>query len=254
MKQIIALLLFFTSTTLLAQSADEIFTNANTLYKEGKYKEAIKLYEDIVATKNVSSELYYNLGNTYYKLNKVAECIYNYEKSIQLDPLNQDAQNNLIIAKRLTIDRIEELPNSIFQKLNENFVQKFTYNTWAVAVVFLSFLASILFLMYYFSYTSSKKRFFFTTSILSFILLVTTLIVTNYHYNESINTIEAIIFSERVSVKNEPNENANELFILHEGTKVKIVDTVDDWNKIKLVDGKTGWILKDEIKLFNFFL
>ena len=248
MKQIIALLLFFTSTILLAQTADEMFTNANTLYKEGKYQEAIKLYEDIVATKNVSSELYYNLGNTYYKLNKVAECIYNYEKSIQLDPLNQDAQNNLIIAKRLTLDRIEELPKSVFQKLNENFLQKFTYNTWAIIVVFLSFLASFLFLMYYFSYNSSKKRLYFTTSILSFLLLIISIVITVTQYNQSNKNIEAIIFSEEIEIKNAPTNDANEIFTLHEGTKVKILDTVDDWKKIKLVDGKTGWMLSKKLK------
>ena len=248
MKKIIALLLFFTSTILLAQTADEMFTNANTLYKEGKYQEAIKLYEDIVATKNVSSELYYNLGNTYYKLNKVAECIYNYEKSIQLDPLNQDAQNNLIIAKRLTLDRIEELPKSVFQKLNENFLQKFTYNTWAIIVVFLSFLASFLFLMYYFSYNSSKKRLYFTTSILSFLLLIISIVITVTQYNQSNKNIEAIIFSEEIEIKNAPTNDANEIFTLHEGTKVKILDTVDDWKKIKLVDGKTGWMLSKKLK------
>ena len=248
MKKIIALLLFFTSTILLAQTADEMFTNANTLYKEGKYQEAVKLYEDIVASKNVSSELYYNLGNGYYKVNKVAACIYNYEKSIQLDPLNQDAQNNLIIAKRLTLDRIEELPKSVFQKLNKNFLQKFTYNTWAVIVVFLSFLVSFLFLSYYFSYASSKKRLFFTTSILSFLLLIISIVITVTQYKQASKNIEAIIFSEEIEIKNAPTNDANEIFTLHEGTKVKILDTVDDWKKIKLVDGKTGWMLSKKLK------
>jgi tetratricopeptide (TPR) repeat protein len=250
MKQVIVLLLFLISTIISAQTADELFANANTLYKNGKHQEAIKLYEKIETAGNVSSELYYNLGNAYYKLNKVAPSIYNYEKAIQLDPLNEDALNNLIIAKRLTLDRIEELPKSILQKINKNFLQKFTYNTWAIIVILFSFLAATLFLLYYFSYTPSKKRLFFTTSILSFILLFITLTITYSQYNQSKNTVEAIIFSEEVEVKNAPTNDANEIFTLHEGTKVKILDAVDDWKKIKLVDGKIGWLLSKNLKEF----
>lgn len=253
MKQVIALLLFFISSIIVAQAADELFVNANSLYKDGKYVDAVKLYEEIITTKNVSSELYYNLANTYYKLNKVAPAIYNYEKALQLNPLNEDAQNNLIIAKRLTLDRIEELPKTVLQKINENFLQKLTYNTWAIIVILLSFLASFLFLAYYFSYAPGKKRLFFTTSILSFLLVIISLIITYSQYNQSIKNIEAIIFSEEIEIKNAPTNDADEIFTLHEGTKVNILDTVDDWNKIKLVDGKTGWMLSKNLKQLDNF-
>jgi tetratricopeptide (TPR) repeat protein len=161
MKQVIILLLFLISNIVSAQTADELFASANNLYKDGKYQEAIKLYQKIESSKNVSSELYFNLGNSFSKLNKIAPSIYNYEKALQLNPLNEDAQNNLIIIKRLTLDRIEKLPTSIFQKINKNFFQKFSYNTWAVFSIILSFLASLLFLCYYFYFTPSKKRLFF---------------------------------------------------------------------------------------------
>lgn len=251
MRQIIILILFFISTVVLAQKANELFITANTLYKDGKYQEAVKLYEEIETSKNVSSELYYNLGNAYYKLNKVAPCIYNYEKALILNPLNEDAKNNLLIAKRLTLDRIEELPESIFQKINKNILQKITYNSWAIIVIALSFLAAVLYLFFYFSDTPNKKRLFFTTSILSFLLLIVSLFITFSQHNQANNTIEAIVFSEEVEVKNEPINDSNELFTLHEGTKVKVLDTVDDWSKIKLVDGKTGWLISKEIKLLN---
>ncbi|QXP73350.1 tetratricopeptide repeat protein [Tenacibaculum sp. AHE15PA] len=248
MRQAIVLILFFISTVVLAQNANELFVTANTLYKDGKYQEAIKLYEKIEASKKVSSELYYNLGNAYYKLNKVAPSIYNYEKAILLNPLNEDAKNNLVIAKKLTLDRIEELPKSVFQRINENFLQKITYNTWAIIVLLLSFSAAILYLFFYFSDTPNKKRFFFTTSILSFILLIAAFAITYSQYNQSKNTINAIVFSEEVDVKNAPTKDADEIFMLHEGTKVKVLDTVDKWNKIKLVDGKIGWLLSENLK------
>lgn len=249
MKRIIVILLFFTAHFVLAQAVNDTFAKANTLYKEKKYSEAIKLYDEIENSGKVSSELYFNLGNAYYKLNQVAPSIYNYEKALLLDPLNEDAQNNLIIAKRLTLDRIEELPKSIFQKINDNFLQKLSYDTWAVITVLLSFVASFLFLMFYFSYTPSKKRLFFTTSILSFILLITTLAITFTQYNQSKSNIEAIVFNEEVEIKNAPTDDSDAIFTLHEGTKIKVLDAVDDWNKIKLADGKIGWVKSNVIKV-----
>ncbi|CAM1334162.1 tetratricopeptide repeat protein [Tenacibaculum aestuariivivum] len=248
MKQIIVLLLFIISSISLGQTNDELFKNANTFYKKGNYKEAIKLYEKIESGKNVSSELYYNIGNTYYKLNKVAPAIYNYEKALQLNPLNEDARNNLIIAKRLTLDRIEELPLTILQKINKNFLQKLSYTNWAILVIIFSFLASILFLFYYFSDAPNKKRLFFITSIVTFLVVIISLCITFSQYNQSKSNIEAIIFSGQSIVKNAPTSDADEIFILHEGTKVKILDTVDTWYKIKLNDGKTGWMLAENLK------
>ena len=244
-----AILLFlFVSTITLAQSANDLFLKANSLYKEGKYEEAIQLYEQIENENTVSSELYYNLGNCYYKINKVAPSIYNYEKALLLDPLNEDAQNNLILAKRLTLDRIEALPKSIFQKFNENYLQKFTYNTWGVITIALSFIASILFLLFYFSDASSKKRIYFTSSIISFLLLVISLTISYTQYSQSKNSIQAIIFTEEVSVSNEPTSSSSEVFTLHEGTKVNVLDSVDNWKKIKLSDGKIGWVSSENLK------
>ncbi|MBE7687010.1 tetratricopeptide repeat protein [Tenacibaculum finnmarkense] len=252
MRKCIVLLVFLIPNILLAQTADQLFENANSLYKEGKYIDAIKVYKQLESSKNVvCSEVYFNLANAYHKLHKVAPAIYNYEKALQLNPLNSDAQNNLKIAKRLTLDRIEELPLTFLQRINYNVLQKFTYNTWAIFVVILSFLASILFVFYYFSYTPSKKKVFFATSTTSFLLLIITLSITYFQYNQSKNKIEAIVFSEKMAVKNAPTNDADRLFTLHQGTKVLVIDTVDNWNKIKLSDGKTGWVISGSIKLLH---
>ena len=248
MKKITLLFVLFTGL-LSAQTVDELFTEANKAYKEAKYNEAIELYQKIEAEGKISSELYFNLGNSYYKLNKVAPTIYNYEKALQLDPLNEDAANNLVFAKRLTLDVIEELPKSFFQKLNENYLQKFSFNQWAIIVVIFSFVASILFLLFYFSVTSSRKRLYFVTSIISFLLLIISLTITYNQYTFSKNNIEAIIFAEKAEVKNAPTLNTSAIFTLHEGTKVKVLDAVDNWKKIKLADGKIGWIIASELKV-----
>jgi len=252
MKNIVAFLLLFTSI-ISAQNASSLFSEANNLYKEGKYQDALNLYKQIENQKSYSSELYYNIGNCYYKLNQVAPTIYNYEKSLALNPQNEDAQNNLIIAKRLTLDRIEKLPQTLFQKLDKQLFQQFHYETWAIITIVLSIIASILFLLFYFSNIPSKKRLFFVASISCFLLLISTFLISFQQYNTTSNNIEAIIFSKETGVNNAPTINSEEVFILHEGTKVRILDTVDDWNKIKLIDGKIGWILNKNLKIIHNF-
>lgn len=252
MKNFIILLVFITNLV-SAQNVDTLFSDANTLYKTGKYKKAIETYQKIEESEQISSELYFNLGNCYYKLNQVAQSIYNYEKALLIDPYNVDAKNNLIIAKRLTLDRIEELPKSLFQKLNINYLQKFHYNTWALIVVTLSIIAGILFLFFYFSNNPAKKRFYFIISIVSFLLLLTSLIITYKQHDTHIKTKKAIIFAKEVSIKNAPTPDSEEIFTLHEGTKVKILDTVDNWKKIKLTDGKIGWLLSKDVKILSIF-
>lgn len=248
MKNILFLLVLVCSGFATAQTSDALFSEANQLYKDGKYDQAIDLYKKIIAQDEISSELYYNLGNAHYKRNQVAPTIYNYEKALQLNPTNEDARNNLIFAKRLTLDRIEALPKSFFERFNENVLQKLSYNSWAKLSVFLSILGAILFLLFYFSDLPKRKRLFFTISIICFLSLLLSLAITYHQFNTTKNNIEAIIFAEEVSVQNEPTNNADEAFTLHEGTKVNVVDSVDDWKKIKLIDGKIGWMLAKDLK------
>ncbi len=248
MKKILFLLVVIISSLSSAQTPYELFKTANSLYKEGKYKEAINIYQKIKETDQISSELYYNLGNSYYKLNKVAATIYNYEKALQLNPLNKDAKNNLTFAKKLTLDAIEKLPKTFLQKIEENYLQKLSYNQWAIVVVVFSFLASLLFLLFYFAETPSKKRLYFTTSILLFILLISAVSITFKEYHFSKNNRHAIVFAKKTAIKNAPTLNSDNVFSLHEGTRVTILDEVDNWKKIKLADGKIGWMLSNELK------
>ena len=252
MKRIFFLLLII-ANSVTAQNVDSLFVSANNLYKNGKFNEAILLYKKVESKALVSSELYYNLGNSYYKLNKVGPSIYYYEKALKLNPLNEDVKNNLIFAKRLALDNIEQLPQTLLQKFNTNYLQKLSYNQWAIVAIIFSVLASLLFLLFYFAEGSSKKRFYFTTSIVSFIILITSLFITYNQYNLSKNKIEAIVFAEKTDVRNAPTLNSEEVFTLHEGTKVFVLDGVDNWKKIKIKDGKLGWVIASDIKLLNDF-
>jgi tetratricopeptide (TPR) repeat protein len=250
MKKLLSIISFLFVTVVVAQSNSSLFEKANNAYKSENYQEAIKLYQQIEAKDSISSTLYFNLGNAYYKLNNVANTIYYFEKALMLDPLNNDAANNLEFAKRMTIDNIEVLPKTFFQRFEENYIQKLSYNQWAILSVVFSFLAAILFLLFYFSSISSKKRVYFLTSILSFLLLAVSVFTTYHQYQRAINTKYAIVFAAKISVSNAPTTNSEEVFVLHEGTKVNVLDTLDNWKKIKLADGKIGWISADALKEF----
>jgi uncharacterized protein YgiM (DUF1202 family) len=128
-------------------------------------------------------------------------------------------------------------------------LQKLSYNQWAFATVILGFLASFLFLMFYFSENSSKKRGYFVTSILGFLLFFASIFTTYNQFSVSKNTVYAIVFSEKTEVKNGPTPTSEEVFTLHEGAKVAVLDSVDNWKKIKLADGKIGWLISNEIKI-----
>lgn len=247
MKKVIILLLFL-SGGIGAQTTTVLFEKANDAYKKTNYEEAIDLYKKIEEQQLVSSTLYFNLGNSYYKINDVASTIYYYEKALILNPLNKDAATNLEFAKRMTIDTIEELPKTFFQRFEVNYIKMFSYNQWGIISVVFSFLAALLFLLFYFTTSSGKKRLFFITSVFSFLLLLISIGTAFNQYNKAINTKYAIIFAPKAIIKNAPTENAEEVFTLHEGTKINVLDAVDNWKKIRLADGKIGWISADDLK------
>lgn len=249
MKKILFLLLVVTSS-INAQSVDSLFVQANNLYKTEQFQAAIDIYNKIESKNMISSDLYYNLGNSYYKLNKVGPAIFYYEKALQLSPDNEDVKNNMVFAKRLALDNIKPLPKTIWQKINKNYLQLLTYNEWAMIVVVFSFLAGLLFLLYYFNNTSGKKRLFFVTSMVAFICLFISLTITYNQYSYLKNTKEAIVFSAESEIRNAPTFNSEKVFTLHEGTKVFVLDAVDNWKKIKIADGKLGWIIASEIQEF----
>lgn len=250
MKKFLFLLLLI-ANSLAAQNIDSLFNSANELYRNGNFDKAIESYKQILEQDAISDELFYNLGNSYYKLNKVGPSIFYYEKALQLNPLNQDVKNNLVFAKRLALDNIEEVPKTFLQKFNANYLQKLSYNEWAIVTIVFVLLSAVLFLLFYFAYTPTKKRFFFTLAIISFILFVAVISITYNQYNFSKNTKEAIVFATKTEVRNAPTLNSEEVFTLHEGTKVIVLDAVDNWKKIKLADGKIGWIISDEIKMLD---
>jgi tetratricopeptide (TPR) repeat protein len=249
----ITILLFCCFTAYGASQNNQRFEEANTLYNDNKYAEAIDKYESILDSDMHSAALYFNLGNANYKLNNIAPSIYYYEKALQLSPKDKDIANNLAFAKNMTIDAIDNVPEVGFSRIIKNIVNSFNTDTWAKIAIGGVLLFVLLFLMYHFSYRTSKKRIAFIISVLS--LLIGCFSVAMAFQKDRLNKKDnpAIVFAQESRVKVDPNQTSEEVFRLHEGTKVQVLDTYEDWKKIQLSDNSTGWIPSKDIKLLKLF-
>jgi tetratricopeptide (TPR) repeat protein len=227
---------------------EALFEKANTAYNAGNYPEAVSRYTEVLKNGEESAELYFNLGNAHYKLNHIAESVYNYEKALLLDPADQTIKNNLEFASNMVLDDIKEVPKSGLSNFITNAISVFSFNGWAWIAISGAAIFSILFLLYYFSIASKWKRVFFTVAITAVVISFISLIFGFYMKNDTQNREFAIVFAEEVPVRNEPNLRGNELFMLHEGTKVQILNTFQDWVQLELVNGSTGWMDKSSVK------
>lgn len=253
MKKFIFYILVFSLSLNLGAQNSTLFEQGNTLYNDGKYAEAIEKYETILATKNHSAELYYNLANAHYKLNNVAPSIYYFEKALQLNPEDAEIKNNIAFARNMTVDAIDTVPEVGFSRFIKSAINWLSFNNWSKLAVACVFLFVILFLTYYFAYTSNRKRIAFLTSIVSLIIALVSVTMAFQKYSLEASDNPAIVFSQESIVKTEPNLRSEEAFRLHEGTKVQVLENIKDWNKIKIADGTIGWVSSGDIKLLNVF-
>lgn len=244
MKYLVYIFLFITSFV-FAQSG---FEKGNVLYQKGQYEQAIQAYESVLDSRQQSADLYFNLGNCYYKLNKVAPSIYNYEKALVLAPEDIDITNNLKFAQKLTIDEVKEVPKVGFAKLLHDFTGMYHYNSWAwISIVFgLMFLG--FFIGYYFSLAAVLKRIFFFGMFVWVLFLLVSVGAAIFEKNHFVTDRPAIVFAEVTEVKSEPQKASPATFILHEGTKVFVKEILGKWKKIELTDGTEGWIESQAIR------
>ncbi len=252
MKKLLYILVFALSAISLAQN-NELFDQANALYNEGKFSDAINKYEAIIKNGQHSAELYYNLGNAHYKLNNIAPSIYYYEKALQLKPNDKEILNNIAYAKNMTIDDIEAVPKLGLSRFLNKAINTLSFDNWATLSIIFVVGFVLLFVTYFFTFSTSKKRLAFVSGLGSLLIGLICLSFAFKKQNLDKNNNPAIVFAKETEVKSEPNLGSTEAFVLHEGTKVQVLDTINNWKKIKLADGKTGWIISGDIKLLNTF-
>lgn len=245
MKTLKIIIAFFLPVLVFGQNQ---FDKANELYQEEKYQEAVQAYEQFLEAGLHSADVYFNLGNAYYKLNKVAPAIYNYEKALLLEPNNKNVKNNLKFAQNMMIDTVKEVPRVGFNEWLQDFTSVYHYDTWAKIAIGFSFLVLLSFIAYYFIPKMGVKRIFFGLAVLFLIGSVLSVVISAFEKNQTESYNPAIVFSESVSVKSEPNQTSNNVALIHEGTKVYVLESLDNYYKVELPNGTEGWLVQNSVK------
>lgn len=242
-KKLIILIMLFVLETSFGQTTPEfLFNEGNKAYNAADYENAISLYEQTIKMGNHSAELYYNLGNANYRLNKVAESIYYFEKAKLMRPKDKDILTNSAFANNMTIDAIEKIPISQIDQINKFIIGIFSFEIWTYFTLILLWIFTILFLGYlFFIRTILKRRFFFSSLGILLLFIFSFSITYSIDQNEK-NRKFAILFSKQIDIWSEPNQQGDRLFVLHEGTKVQLLDSLEEWQKIRIANGSEGWI------------
>ncbi|MDR1525727.1 MAG: tetratricopeptide repeat protein [Tannerella sp.] len=228
-----------------AQDAD--IKAAETAYTSEQYDRATELYESVLKNYGDSFELYYNLGNSYYKMGKTAHAILNYERALLIKPGDGDVRFNLEMAKQQTVDKIEPLQDFFLKKWFRSVQNLISVDSWATAGILCFVLFICCLVLFFFSKWMRLKKMGFYLGILLFVVIIFANIFAYNQKEELINRNGAIVFSPTVTIKSSPDNSGTDLFVLHEGTKVFIRNTVGDWHEIALEDGNIGWINKKDI-------
>jgi tetratricopeptide (TPR) repeat protein len=244
-KYILSLLISLVS---IYAVANDDLKQANNLYQKGDYAGAIKIYESIEKQNLEASELYFNLGNAYYKTNNTAKAILYFEKAHKLSPEDDDIDFNLKLANLKVVDKVQPIPVIFYTRWLNNIADMFSSTKWAVFSIIILIAALTSVVLFFISKTSTTKRISFFAAIVLLAVFTATYIFAGMQQSLQYNSNNAIVFAQSVYVKSSPTDKSTDLFILHEGTKVEILDTVGEWKKIKLANGNIGWIPAKEIE------
>jgi len=252
----VLVVLFFISSSAVAQSdslavadtPESVFTKqeADSLYDKGLYAEAADAYEAIIANNGVSADLYYNLGNAYYKLDEIARSILNYERALLLNQGDEDIRANLALARGKTVDKVTPPSEMFFVSWWRDFANMVSVDTWAVVAVVSFVLLLLGVAAYLFVEQIIVRKIGFYSAALFLLLTIVFNLAAMFQRDSIMNRTTAIIMQPVVSVKSSPNDAGTDLFLIHTGSKVEILDdTMTDWAKIKLEEGKEGWVQTD---------
>jgi len=224
-----------------------LIEKGNKAYTESEFDIAINSYEQVINSGYSASELYYNLGNAYYRTLNYKSAILNYERALLLSPDDENILTNLDFSRNHIQDRIEEMPKFFFAQWLDNFVNIFPTKTWSIISISSFIMFLILAVLFLFSRIHFIRKLAFVFSI--FILFFSSISFYGGFTQNKKRTShsEAIVFSSSVIVKSAPANSGTDLFIIHEGLKVKIIDTTEGWKEIRLSDGKIGWLPEETV-------
>lgn len=223
--------------------------NADSAYARQQYQQAIKDYEELLHD-GVSAELYYNLGNAYYRTDNITRAVLNYERALLLSPGDGDIRFNLQMARSKTIDKITPESEMFFVTWYHALVNIMSVDGWARTALVSFALAIVLALAYLFSARIWVRKVGFFGGLAFIAVFILANLFAYQQRQELVNRTGTIIISSAVPVKSTPSKSGTDLFILHEGTKVEITDgTMRGWKEIRVADGKEGWIETSKIEI-----
>lgn len=227
----------------------EGWDSANALYAQGNYSEALKEYLLFEEAGYASWPLYYNIANSYFKVNNYGRSILYYERALKLNPSGKDIRVNLSYAKQFAVDKIDEIPEFILSTWIRNLNYMLASDYWAIISIALFILTALLLLNFRYGPNAKIRKISFFISMVSLLFAaVFTLFAWNqksgFHREDS-----AIVMSPVSTVRNSPDNSGSTLFILHEGAKLEIIEELGGWKRIELTDGRQGWIAAVDIEI-----
>lgn len=220
----------------------QLWEKANAFYTTEEYQQAISIYEQILSSGGESAKLYFNLGNAYYKAGDVNKAILNYERAKLLAPHDEDIDFNLQIANQFVVTTIEALPQPFFLKWRTSVINRYPADTWAYISISAFLIFLLLLGLFIFSRRVAIRRISFWIGILVVIFSGFTYSFASKQKKKMDERNSAIVFCPRVTVKSSPTETGTDLFLIYEGLKVNITDSLNTWKEIKLSDGNQGWL------------
>lgn len=230
---------------------EQVWDEANTAYVNANFQRAVELYHSIESQGLASAKLYYNMGNAYFKMDDMGHAILYYNKALRLAPGDQDIRYNLDVANSYTKDRIQVVPELFLTRWVRSVRQTISGNAWAVLslVLFAAMLVAVMAYMLVNNLLFRKIGFFAAIVSLLLFIITTSFAVTERRHATSPN--EAIVMRASVSVKAAPEKNATDMFVLHEGTKVRVGNQIDGWIEVTIADGNKGWLEARTIEMID---
>jgi len=223
-------------------NVDSLYHEANKMYQMGNYEPALERYNAVILSGKESADLYYNMGNAAYRSNSIGHAILYYEKALKLDPGHEDALHNLEFVSRYRLDAFEEVPVLFLGAWVKGFVQLFPEQTWSILALVLFLLVLCGILIYLFSRFIVMKKVAFISALAALVLFILSISSALSRHRDIVNPDTGIVLAPSVVVRSSPSTTGTELFILHEGTKIKVNEEISGWQNIRVIDGREGWI------------
>lgn len=253
MKQILSVLMLVLlsfSADAVAQERDSLWNDAVNAYGGGNYETALRGFLQLEQEGYSSAGLYYNIGNTYYKLDHyIGKSILYYERALKFDPSYDDAAHNLELARQFALDKIDTVPEFVLISWTKSLRDLLSSDSWAYIAIGFFLLTALLLLCFRFGRSLGVRK---TSFVFAIILFVFALISFGFSLSQKRlidSENQAIVMMPVSSVRSSPNESGQSLFIIHEGTKVEIIDELGGWSRIELSDGRQGWLMKRDIEI-----